>query len=264
MLEKRAFSFGENWQSYLEKDYTDARLLAAQQHLLEFLGVSDLKSKYFLDVGSGSGLHSAAAIRAGAERVVSFDLDPASVAATRSLWQKHGSPSHWHIHEGSILDRAFLATLERADIVYSWGVLHHTGKMWEAIRNTTTLLKPDGTMYIALYVTGPKSQYWTEVKKNYNRATAVQKRMMEAWTVLRHGVLPQLVRLRNPLTELRNQGRGMTYMVGVRDWLGGHPYEDATVAEVLKFCRDLGLEMANIRANACFAEYLFAPRRGSY
>jgi SAM-dependent methyltransferase len=260
MLEKRAFSFGENWQSYIEKDYTETRLVAAQQHLLEFLAVPDLKSKYLLDVGSGSGLHSAAAFRAGAARVVSFDVDPASVAATRSLWRAQGCPANWQIHEGSILDAAFLATLEPADIVYSWGVLHHTGKMWEALRNTRTLLKPDGALYIALYVTGPKSQYWTDVKKDYNRATALEKRMMEAWTVLRHAVLPKLIRLQNPLTEIRNQGRGMTFMVGVRDWLGGYPYEDATVAEVLKFCRGLDLEMANIRADAGFAEYLFAPR----
>src|SRR6266542_2062950 len=130
MLEKRAFSFGENWQSYVENDYNEQSLASAQKHLLEFLGVSDLKSKSFLDIGSGSGIHSAAAFRAGAERVVSFDVDPASVAATRSLWRAQGCASNWHIQQGSILDPAFLATLEPADIVYSWGVLHHTGRMW--------------------------------------------------------------------------------------------------------------------------------------
>jgi 2-polyprenyl-6-hydroxyphenyl methylase/3-demethylubiquinone-9 3-methyltransferase len=133
--------------------------------------------------------------------------------------------------------------------------------MWEAVRNASRLLKPNGTMYIGLYVTGPKSDYWLAVKKEYNRATELKKRMMEAWAVVRHAVLPQLIRLKNPLKEIRNQGRGMTYMVGVRDWLGGYPYEDATVPEVLKFCRGLDLEMINVRATTGFAEYLFAPRR---
>lgn len=258
----RAFSFGENWEAYLDADFNAERLASAERHLLGFLGVADLRGKHFLDVGSGSGIHSAAAVRAGARRVVSFDLDPASVRATRRLWSQLGAPAHWQVLEGSVLDRAFLATLDPADIVYSWGVLHHTGRMWEALGNTAPLLKGEGQLYIGLYVTGPKSDYWLEVKRAYNRASAPRRRLMEVWYASRHAILPQLVRLKNPLGLIRNQGRGMTWFTGLRDWLGGYPYEDATPAEVLRHCREqLGLEMTNIHADAGFAEYLFCRRR---
>jgi SAM-dependent methyltransferase len=261
MLERRTFSFGENWQSYVSQEYSEIHLRSAQKHLLEFLGVSDLTSKSFLDIGSGSGIHSAAALRSGAARVVSFDVDPFSVAATRRLWLEEGCPPHWQIHEGSILDRPFVAQLAPADIVYAWGVLHHTGRMWDAIRNAAALVKPHGALYMALYVTNSQSQRWLAVKQRYNGASQLEKRLLEAWTVVRHGVLPQIVRLRHPLGAIRNQQRGMTFLVGVRDWLGGYPFEDAPVAEVLKGCRALGLEMTNIRADGAFAEYLFAPRQ---
>ena len=258
----RPFSCGENWQAYLDFGYNQQRLASAEEHLLRFLGRPDLKGRTFLDVGSGSGIHSAAALRAGARRVVSFDLDPASVEATRRLWRESGAPDHWHVRAGSVLDKAFLATLEPADIVYSWGVLHHTGKMWEAIANTEPLMKREGQLYLGLYVTGPKSDYWLDVKRAYNAASKPRRRAMEVWYGARHALFPQIVRLRNPLGLMRNQGRGMTYWTGLRDWLGGYPYEDASVADVLKFAREhLGLEMTNINADPGFAEYLFCHRR---
>ena len=88
----------------------------------------------FLDVGCGSGLHSPAALTAGAKRIVSFDLDSDSVETSRRLWELVGKPKNWVICQGSILDHEFVTTLEPADIVYSWGVLHHTGDMWTALR----------------------------------------------------------------------------------------------------------------------------------
>ena len=79
------FSFGENWDQFAARYFSDERVRIAQEHLLEFLGVPNLQEKYFLDVGCGSGLHSLAALRAGAGRIVSFDVDPASVRTTRRI-----------------------------------------------------------------------------------------------------------------------------------------------------------------------------------
>jgi hypothetical protein len=193
--------------------------------------------------------------------LLSFDCDPASVETTRRLRALRGNPENWTVAQGSVLDREFLRTLEPADIVYSWGVLHHTGSMWEAIENAATLLDgPQALYYIALYSTTSKSDYWTEVKKRYNGASAGRKRIMEIRNFLRHFILPELVRGRNPLTLVRkyHERRGMEAMTDVRDWLGGYPYEHARVPEVMAFCRKkLDLTLINLNPDTGFAEYLF-------
>jgi 2-polyprenyl-3-methyl-5-hydroxy-6-metoxy-1,4-benzoquinol methylase len=256
----RAFPFGKNWEEFVRKHFSEERVRRSRQHILEFLELPDMKGKYFLDVGCGSGLSSLAALEAGAAKVVSFDVDTDSVRTTQHLHRLRGAPENWTVLTGSALDRQFLSTLEPADIVYSWGVLHHTGSMWQAIENTATLLKKGSLFYIALYLTTPKSGYWLEVKKKYNRASEFQKRIMEARYVIRHTLIPKLVRGQNPIRFIRTyeQRRGMAYLPDVRDWLGGYPFEDATIPDVLRFChRQLGLNMTNVNPGTGLVEYLF-------
>ena len=258
-----SFSFGKNWQRFLDRHYDEGRVETARQHLLGFLGLPDLRGKTFLDVGSGSGLHSLSAFRSGAERVVSFDVDPHSVAATRSLKEREPGSERWEVLEGSVLDERFVRSLARADIVYSWGVLHHTGSMWKAIENAATRMEDGGLFYLALYTTTHKSAYWLRVKKEYNAASELQKRWMEAKYVLRHRILPDLLTFQNTLRKVREypEKRGMSFMTDVRDWLGGYPYEDAKIEEVLEFARGkLDLELVRIATGEANTEYLLQPR----
>jgi 2-polyprenyl-6-hydroxyphenyl methylase/3-demethylubiquinone-9 3-methyltransferase len=128
----RRFEFGANWLRFLEL-LDDRRVELAEDSLRSMLGVADLRGRSFLDAGSGSGLFSLAAHRLGA-RVHSFDYDPQSVACTREVKRRYaeGDPA-WSIEEGSVLDPAYLARLGTFDVVYSWGVLHHTGARWDAL-----------------------------------------------------------------------------------------------------------------------------------
>jgi SAM-dependent methyltransferase len=256
-----SFSFGKNWSRFVAEHFSEDRLEAARGHLTSFLEMPSLAGKSFLDIGCGSGLHSLAAFDAGVQKLVSFDVDEFSVETTARLRKLRGDPAHWTVLRGSILDLAFVGALEPADIVYSWGVLHHTGQMWRAIENAASLLNgPDALFYIGLYVTTPLSGYWIDVKKRYNAASPGRKRLMEAGYAIRRGILPQLVRLKNPVTYVLNYGqsRGMDFMTDVRDWLGGYPYEDAAIPEVMAFCRKkLGLELINLNPGPGFAEYLF-------
>jgi SAM-dependent methyltransferase len=264
------FSFGANWEEYIRLNFSDERVEIAKQHLLGFLELPDLRGKYFLDVGCGSGIHSLAAFKAGAARIVSFDIDPLSVKTAETLRARHGNPAHWEILHGSVLDASFLAKLTPAELVYSWGVLHHTGSMWPAIRNAAGLVAPQGLFYIALYTTDSKSAYWLNVKKKYNRASSAGKRWMEYAYILRRTILPQCLRFKNPLKTIREyqQSRGMSYLTDVKDWLGGYPFEHAKIEEVLQFFRqEMGGELLNIKTGEANTEYLFrlpqAPRRGA-
>ena len=125
----RRFQFGENWSRFLSLVDED-RIAEAAARLSELLG--DISGKSFLDVGSGSGIHSLAALRLGASRVLSFDYDSKSVACTAELKRRFAPMANWQIEAGSALDEQYLRSLGPFDIVYAWGVLHHTGAMWKS------------------------------------------------------------------------------------------------------------------------------------
>ena len=209
------FRFGKNWSQFIDAHFTAERLATAQQHLLDFLKLPDLAGRRFLDIGCGSGLHSLAAWDAGAAEVVSFDLDPDSVATTERLRQKVGNPDNWTVCQGSVLDPAFVANLPRSDIVYSWGVLHHTGAMWDAVAAAASTLAEDGVFYLALYCSDvyidPTPEFWLRVKRRYNEANPLRKRWMEwryAWLFT---IKPALRQRRNPFADIfAYRTRGMS------------------------------------------------------
>jgi SAM-dependent methyltransferase len=256
------YEFGKNWSDFEAAHITDERIRAAQTNLLDFLGVEDLGGRSFLDIGCGSGIHSLAALRAGARSIVSFDYDPDAVATTRRLWEGVGRPERWRIEQGSVLDDAYVSGLEPADIVYSWGVLHHTGAMWEAVRSAGRLVADDGRLFVALYTKSPLSPRFVAMKQRYNRSSALGRRRMELWYALRYQLAVDLKHLRNPLRRLRGSGkrRGMAWITDLRDWLGGYPYEDAAVEEVVGFARnELAMKPVKVveRGPGMCSEYLF-------
>lgn len=242
-----AFGFGRNWQHYVGTYLDSDREQIAAESLRDLVG--DLRGKTFLDIGCGSGLFSLCAHRAGATQVVSIDVDPDAVAATRELWSRAGGPDTWRVLHRSILDPQTAAELAPAQVVYSWGVLHHTGDMYTAIRNAADLVESGGLFAIAIYnrvSDGPfTSERWLRIKRAYNRAPRPAQLAMEA----AYAVYWSLVTLRSgesPLHAAREyrRSRGMALRTDLVDWLGGYPYEFATAEEIVGFCeRECGLHM---------------------
>ena len=71
---------------------------------------------------------------------------------------------------GSALDATYLAGLGGFELVYSWGVLHHTGAMWQALENAAIPVVDGGRLFVAIYNDqGWISGYWRAVKRLYNR-----------------------------------------------------------------------------------------------
>lgn len=241
-----AFRFGRNWQRYITTSLNPTRERIARDSLVELLGC-DLQGMSFLDLGAGSGLFSLGAHRLGARRVVSVDVDPDSVESCRRLRARAGDPESWDVVRGSILDPALLDAVEPADVVYSWGVLHHTGAMWTAIRNAARFVPAEGMFALAIYNRAEgrlmTSERWLRIKRAYNHSPRRLQRTMELgfqafWAAneVRHR--------RNPVREARQyqRNRGMARSTDLTDWLGGYPYEFAAAGEIVAFCeRECGL-----------------------
>jgi hypothetical protein len=173
--------------------------------------------------------------------VVSIDVDSDAVAATQDLRARVGAPESWRVLHRSILSDELRSKLEPVDVVYSWGVLHHTGDMYTAIRNAAALVKPGGLFAIAIYnrVSGRwlDSVRWRRIKRAYNRAPRIGQNAMEVIYAL-YWSLSCLHSHQSPLRLAREyrQSRGMALRTDLVDWLGGYPYEFATADEIIDFC----------------------------
>jgi len=275
-LEDR-FRFGRNWRDFLAS-LTPERIRAAEESLTTHLG--PLKGKRFLDVGSGSGLFSLAARNLGAE-VTSFDYDPDSVACANFLRERfHPQDGGWRVFQGSALDAPMLAGLDVFDVVYSWGVLHHTGDMWTALGNVLPLVRGGGRLFISIYNDqGGKSLRWRAFKRLFIRSPRVLQLLAAAVHILYWEArlfLIRLVRGRNPFVNPLAGGRerGMNLWHDTLDWLGGYPFEVAKPEAIFDFCSARGFVLERLATcgggHGC-NEYVFVkgaaqadptPRRG--
>ncbi len=249
------FMFGANWSRFLRL-LDDARIREAEKSLTDMLEIDDLSGRTFLDVGSGSGLFSLAARRLGAS-VHSFDYDSQSVACTAELKRRYfPDDPNWCVETGSALDPAYLNTLGRFDVVYSWGVLHHTGAMWSALDNVGHLVANGGQLFIAIYNDqGMASRYWHAVKRTYVRHPALRWPLVIAH--LPYPFLPSLaVRF---LSGRLTLDRGMSFWHDIVDWIGGFPFEVASPDAIAVLYRRRGFRLSQLKTttrNGC-NEFVF-------
>lgn len=157
------FAFGENWASY-SKLIGEPQIEHAKEGLLKLISAEDFKDRSFLDIGCGSGLHALAASRLGVSRIVGVDIDPNSTATARKILAERNPSTPWQIENISVFDLTpdHFGTF---DIVYSWGVLHHTGDLWQAVSKAAALVAPNGLLAVAFYRETYLDPFWKLEKR---------------------------------------------------------------------------------------------------
>ncbi len=245
------FGFGRNWRVFLRR-LSEEKIKAATRSLSVLLGPDTLRGKRLLDIGSGSGLFSLAAMRLGAAAVRSFDADPESVACEVELKRRfHPGDARWTVSAGSVLDAKFLESLGTFDVVYSWGVLHHTGSMWAACGNAAAAVVPGGILAVAIYNDqGRRSRVWRRVKKAYCGTPEPLRTVLFL-------PIPAYFEAKRALQGLAGGGRrarpardqvarGMSPYCDWIDWLGGYPFEVARRDEVVSFFEGKGFRLEKL------------------
>lgn len=237
------YDFGRNWSEFAAK-IDERHLEEAKTNLTRLVG--NVEGFSFLDIGCGSGLHSAAALALGATKVRAVDYDSDSVSTTRAVLERFAPGADWTVERADALDSETLPK-EKFDIVYSWGVLHHTGDMWAGIRNAAKLVASDGRLCLALYLETPLCGAWKVEKRLYAQNRWL--RPIIRWPFTGAFLLARQLRFRDAMSYIKSyqRGRGMNFFTDIDDWLGGYPYESVVPNELVKV-----LQEQNYRLDAEF------------
>jgi 2-polyprenyl-3-methyl-5-hydroxy-6-metoxy-1,4-benzoquinol methylase len=227
----RVFDFGSNWQVFSEQRIDAQRLDTAMQSLRSLLQRDELAGVSVLDVGCGSGLFSIAAQQLGAAKVLGVDVNPRCIAVSQQNVARLAPGAPVVFQEASALSPTSMEPFGRFDLVYAWGSLHHSGAMWDAIRNVAAHVAPNGTLVLAIYNKHITSPAWKFIKWFYNQLPGFGQHLMALLFAGIIYVAKFIVTRRNPL----DKERGMDFWYDVIDWIGGYPYEYATRQEIESF-----------------------------
>jgi SAM-dependent methyltransferase len=255
------FAFGKNWQSFAAIADEES-ISEAQRGLVKLFPNGELRGARILDVGCGSGLSMAAALRLGASQVDGVDIDPNSIEAARSLLSKFDVGKNWSVETANLL---WLAP-QPYDVVYSWGVLHHTGEMWRALEHVTTFVRPGGLLAVAIYRRTPACAFWRREKKLYSSAPATVRLLIRS--LYKTAYLSAIAASgRNPfgyVFNYHNRTRGMSFHHDIHDWLGGYPYESASPDEIAAFMAQHGFSVERLFQRPAAVKGLFGTHCDEY
>jgi len=245
VVDRMRFGFGKNWQSFSETALTQERITQARQAFRGLFAGIELHGRSFLDIGFGQGLSLVCAAEMGAE-VLGIDIDPDNLDALQATARAMQSAQAPNTRIASILDRSFVTEYRAKggfDVVHSWGVLHHTGDMAQAFDHACSLVADGGYLVCSIYNRHWSSGPWKAVKYAYNKSPAVLQRLLISVLYPVIFVAKWLVTGKNP----KHKDRGMDFYHDVVDWVGGYPYEYASIQEIKDLVCPKGFECLRVQ-----------------
>jgi ubiquinone/menaquinone biosynthesis C-methylase UbiE len=117
-----------------------------EPHIARFADFAGAAGREVLEIGVGLGSDHVRFARGGA-RLTGVDITESGVELTRTRLALEGLQSRLQVADAESLPFADASF----DVVYSWGVLHHTPDCDRAIREALRVLRPGGRACLMLY-----------------------------------------------------------------------------------------------------------------
>lgn len=129
-------------------DQVEARKYMVEPHIPGFADFEAWKGKRVLEIGCGLGTDAVNFARAGAD-YTGFELSAESLKLARKRFEVFGLEGTFY--EGNAEQLGEIVPAGKYDLVYSFGVIHHTPHPERVIAAARNYLKPDGELRIMLY-----------------------------------------------------------------------------------------------------------------
>ena len=145
-----------------ERDYYESHRRARYElepYLLDFARFPEGEGKDVLEIGVGMGADHLEWAKSRPRSLTGVDLTPRAVEHTQKRLEVYGLSSEVRVGDAESLPFAD----DSFDLVYSWGVLHHSPNTPEAVNEVHRVLRPGGTARIMIYHTYSLTGYmlWT-------------------------------------------------------------------------------------------------------
>lgn len=140
-------------------DDVERRKYLVEPHILAFAQFEHWSNKDVLEIGCGIGTAAVSFARVGA-RYVGIDLSSESVVLARQRLRVYDLPGEIHQCNAEQLASQTLTADRKFDLVYSFGVIHHTPHPERIIGEIKKLLRPGGTLKIMVYAKISFKLFW--------------------------------------------------------------------------------------------------------
>ena len=149
-------------------DEVEARKYFVEPHIPAFAEFDRWKGKRVLEVGCGIGTDSINFARAGAA-LTAVDLSPESLRVAEKRAEVMGVADRIRFREANAEELASVLEGEAFDLVYSFGVVHHTPRPERALVEMRKLLAPGGTLKLMVYHRRSWKAFWILATQEHGR-----------------------------------------------------------------------------------------------
>lgn len=131
-------------------DGVESRKYFVEPHIPVFAEFDRWNGKKVLEIGCGIGTDTISFARAGAQ-VTAVDLSGESLAVARRRAAVFGMEDRVTFYQADAEHLSEVVPVDEYDLVYSFGVIHHTPHPREAVREMRRYMGPDSVMKIMVY-----------------------------------------------------------------------------------------------------------------
>jgi ubiquinone/menaquinone biosynthesis C-methylase UbiE len=160
-------------------DEVESKKFKAEPHIPAFCEFDRWRGQRVLEIGSGIGTMAVNFARAGAD-YTGVELSDVSLDLTRRRFEVYGHTGQFY--QGNAEELRTFVPIEEYDLVFTWGVIHHSPRPDRIIKQARSYMRPGTTLKVMVYAAHswknymieagldqPEAQYGCPIAKTYTQ-----------------------------------------------------------------------------------------------